>query len=126
MPNVKINFNQRGFANAVRKTAGLTIRRYIEALKRTILDLFRQAKHGQLYRKPGGGLYRAARPGEPPAERTGGLARSVREAFPDPVTGLLNIGADYASYVEKRNPYVRPALVSVSRRFGGGARARLG
>lgn len=123
MASVTIDFNQRGFLNAVRQSALGTIKAYVQALKRTIIGLFRLPKTGRVYRYRGR-RYRAAAAGEPPGIRSARLLNSVRDSFPDPLTGILSIDAPYAGHVNKRHPFVRPALKSVSQRFGGGARAR--
>ena len=48
------------------------------ALRNAELEVMRGQRGGRTYRKPSGGSYTASAPGEPPAWRTGTLARSWR------------------------------------------------
>jgi hypothetical protein len=61
----------------------------------------------------GGGRYRASAKGEAPAVRSGRLFNSLKESYPDKLTGVLTIDTPYAAYLEPPAPLDRPfALVS--------------
>jgi hypothetical protein len=54
-----------------------TIRQALFDLRAIFNELFGGIKTGRMYRRPGGGLYQASAPGEPPAIRSGELLRSI-------------------------------------------------
>lgn len=47
--------------------------RAVNAMRNAELDVLKGQRSGKVYKKPGGGTYRASAPGEPPARRTGNL-----------------------------------------------------
>lgn len=47
--------------------------RAVNAMRNAELDVLKGQRSGKIYKKPGGGTYRASAPGEPPARRTGNL-----------------------------------------------------
>lgn len=61
----------------VKALADLLDRRSKEILAK-IRASMRAGKSGRMYYKPGGGMYQASAPGEPPAVRTGKLLNSLR------------------------------------------------
>jgi hypothetical protein len=80
-------------------------------------DQFSGVKTGPMYRRPGGGLYQASAPGEPPAIRSGDLKRSIGQPqFPAPNVGQLPIGAPYTGKLERgtvkmaARPFIHPAI----------------
>lgn len=71
---------------------------------------------GHVYSKPGGGTYRASAPGEPPAERTGALMRSVTSKMIGSLTLRIGSPMPYAGYLEwgtetiKQRPWLRSTI----------------
>lgn len=47
--------------------------RAVNEIRNAELNVLKGARSGKVYKKPGGGTYRASAPGEPPARRTGNL-----------------------------------------------------
>lgn len=92
-------------------------------------DQFSGVKTGRMYRRPGGGLYQASAPGEPPAIRSGELRRSIGQPqLPALNVGQLRIGDPKAKKLERgtdkfaARPFINPAvkfLIERRRRKGG-------
>ncbi|MDO4305990.1 MAG: hypothetical protein Q4C77_04085 [Eubacteriales bacterium] len=81
--------------------------RAVNQLRNAELEVLRGNGSGRVYRKPGGGTYRASAPGEVPARRTGNL----RLHWTGNVTGggdNINIELEsqefYADYMENGTP----------------------
>lgn len=128
----QVTFNQAAFKQAITKPVKLAIQDFVFDLRGKFAELFGGIKTGRVYfrPKPPGGKYRASAAGEPPAIRTGNLLRSIRESFPEPLTGRIVIGAGYSQFLEQgtprmaARPFIRPAIVSVRAQFNQGARGR--
>jgi hypothetical protein len=124
--------NQAAFKAALRRPTSIIIEDFVFDLKSKFFELFGGIKTGRVYRrpKPLTTYYRASAPGEPPAIRTGNLFRSIRESFPEPLTGQLVIGASYAEHLERgtsrlaARPFIGPGIKSVTARFNQGLRGR--
>ncbi len=100
---------------AARGTRGLN------AMRNAELEVLRGERSGKVYRKPGGGTYRASAPGEPPAVRTGNLRRNWNGTVEisgngtkhTKVTLTWESQTKYASYLEEGRgmsprPFVKP------------------
>jgi hypothetical protein len=129
----EVVFNQAAFKQALNRPVKLAIQDAVFDLRATFAELFGGIKTGRIYPRPQPltGFYRASAPGEAPAIRTGNLLRSIRESFPEPLTGQITISAPYARYLEEGTarglaprPFVRPAIESVTKRFNHGVRGR--
>lgn len=124
--------NLTAFRNAITRPVASFIRNVIFDLHGKIVALVAATKSGRRYKRPApfGGTYIASAPGEPPALRTGALLQSIRDTFPSPFTGQMEINAPYARLLEegtarmRPRPFVRPALVSVTERFNRGVRGQ--
>lgn len=130
MAFLRIKLDRKSLRSIIdRGVVSRRIRAYLREVKAEIVRLFRLPKSGRYYRKPNGRVYQASAPGEPPAIRTGGLMRSVKEAFPNWATGEIVID-EPADWLERgtrrmrKRPFVRPALRTVNAKFGD-VRARL-
>lgn len=73
------------------------------ALRNAELEVMRGQRSGRTYRKPTGGRYTASAPGEPPAWRTGTLARSWRP-IPNGNNPTIESNVKYAEYMENGTP----------------------
>lgn len=121
----EVRTDSQAFRQAVTPRASLFIQDAVFALRAQFAALFGGGKTGRLYPRPRpvGGVYRASAPGEPPAIRSGALFRSLRESFPEALTGELRIGAPYAAFLEEGTPrmaprpFIRPAVMAVRARF---------
>lgn len=73
------------------------------AMRNAALEVLRGQRSGKVYRKPTGGSYTASSPGEPPAWRTGTLAKSWR-----PVSSngnpAIESSVPYTGYMENGTP----------------------
>ena len=82
--------------------------RGINAIRNAELDVLKGERSGRVYKKPGGGTYRASSPGEPPARRTGNLRLNWSgnietegsESGNMVVKMQLESGTEYAKYLE--------------------------
>ena len=72
-------------------------------LRNAELEVMRGQRGGRTYRKPSGGNYTASAPGEPPAWRTGTLARSWRP-IPNGNNPTIESSVEYAGYMENGTP----------------------
>ena len=78
---------------------------------------------GRIYSRPGGGTYQASSPGEPPAERTGALLRSLRRQRMGLLTYRVGTELDYGRYLEygteriEARPWLRSSIFENTRKL---------
>lgn len=115
--------NEKAIRVLIEDRAGQTIRRALPAVRLEMQRRFRLPKSGRVYSRGkaegggrvfrGGGRYRASAKGEAPAIRSGRLFNSIKESYPNKLTGIITIDTPYAAYLEPPAPLDRPfALVS--------------
>lgn len=116
--------NDRAIRVLIEDRAGQVIRKVLPAMRLEMQRRFRLPKSGRFYSRGqqqgggrafrGGGRYRASAKGEAPAIRSGRLFNSIKESYPNKLTGVITIDTPYAAYLEPPAPLDRPfALVSV-------------
>ena len=114
----KVVVNGAAFNKAVVRQVNKFIKEVTRAIKREMQNLMRQPKSGRVY-KYRGRSHRASAPGESPAIRSGKLFKSIRESFPNAQTGVIEVDAPYAGFLEQgtkftaRRPFVAPAIKTV-------------
>jgi hypothetical protein len=113
----KVKINRAGFTRTVKRQVRPQIENALSDLPGIFNELFGGIKTGPMYRRPGGGLYQASAPGEPPAIRSRELLRSIGQpTFPAPNVGQMRIGAPHAGKLERgtvkmaARPFVHPAV----------------
>lgn len=115
--------NVRAITVLIEDRAAKIIRRALPAIRLEMQRRFRLPKSGRFYGRGkaqgggrvfrGGGRYRASAKGEAPAIRSGRLFNSIKESYPNKLTGIITIDTPYAAYLEPPAPLDRPfALVS--------------
>jgi hypothetical protein len=121
--------NRAAFTRTVKRQVRPTISGALFELREIIVESFSGVKTGRMYRRPGGGLYQASAPGEPPAIRSGELLRSIGQpTFPAPNVGQMRIGAPHAGKLERgtvkaaARPFVHPAVKLLIERRRKGVR----
>ncbi len=90
--------------------------RGVNAIRNAELDVLKGDRHGKVYKKPGGGTYRASAPGEPPARRSGNLRLNWNgnvESSGSRSGGMtvklqLESGTEYAKYLENGTSRMAP------------------
>lgn len=124
-----VKVNHAACRRTVYRQVRPTISEALFELRAIIVESFSGVKTGRMYRRPGGGLYQASAPGEPPAIRSGELLRSIGQpTFPAPNIGQMRIGAPYAGKLERGSvkvaarPFVHPAVKLLIERRRRGAR----
>ncbi len=119
----EVKLDEAAFKAVVTRHASGVIKDAVFELRAKFAELFGRSKSGREYRRPSGTVYRASAPGEAPAIRSGNLLRSIRESFPDALTGQITIEAPYAEFLEEgtdlmaARPFVRPAVEAVREKF---------
>jgi hypothetical protein len=119
----EVILNERTIRVLIEDKANKVIRKAIPAIRVEMQRRFLLPKSGRFYGRGkvqgggrafrGGGRYRASAKGEAPAVRSGRLFNSLKESYPDKLTGVLTIDTPYAAYLEPPAPLDRPfALVS--------------
>lgn len=114
----KVIFNPSAWNAEVTRQVEPRIKTITYAVKAKLFELIGGVKSGRWY-----GAHRASAPGEAPAKRTGTHLRSIRESFPNALTGEIIIGAAYAAFLEygtrrmAERPLARPAIEAVAARF---------
>jgi hypothetical protein len=119
----EVILNERTIRVLIEDKASKVIRKAIPAIRLEMQRRFLLPKSGRFYGRGkvqgggrafrGGGRYRASAKGEAPAVRSGRLFNSLKESYPDKLTGVLTIDTPYAAYLEPPAPLDRPfALVS--------------
>ena len=123
----RVVVNRLACSRTVKRQVHPQIEDGLFALRGIFAELFGGVKTGRMYRRPGGGSYRASAPGEPPAIASGNLLRSISQPiFIVPNIGQLRIGAPYASGLERGHgrvaprPFVAPAVRTLIQRWNGG------
>lgn len=125
--------NEKAIRVLIEDRTAKLIRKTLPAIRLEMQRRFRLPKSGKFYPRPknagggrvfrGGGRYRASAKGEAPAIRSGRLFNSIKESYPDKLTGIITIDTPYAAYLEPPATLDRPfALVSaetVVQRFNG-------
>lgn len=102
----------------IERQASPIIRTFTLSVEGGMKRLMALPKHGREYRRRTR-IHRASAPGEAPAIDTGNLVNSIKTTFPNSVTGVIGIGAEYAYYLEfpLNRPFVRPAIDGTIRDF---------
>ncbi|MCI0391672.1 MAG: hypothetical protein MOB07_23250 [Acidobacteria bacterium] len=123
-----VQLNMAAFKKALEPGVARTLKDFTFAFRAKIAELYGGVKTGRFYRRPSPltGTYRASAPGEPPAIASGRMFRALSERFPSPFKAEIKIDTPYAAILEGLDPsdrvaprpFVRPALKSVSERFG--------
>ncbi len=84
--------------------------RALNAMRNAELDVMKGQRSGRIYKKPGGGTYRASAPGEPPARRTGNLRMNwngkVTGSASAGNSGGVSINLELESMEKKYNSYM--------------------
>lgn len=115
-------YNAAAFRRDVSRQASKFIKWITLAIKAKMIELMKLPKHGRVYVYRGR-PYRASAPGEAPAIRSGRLMRSIKETFPKPLTGVIEVGAYYGVFLEfgtariAPRPFARPAIKGVTSQF---------
>jgi hypothetical protein len=115
--------NEKAIRVLIEDRASKIIRKALPAIRLEMQRRFRLPKSGRFYSRGkaqgggrvfrGGGRYQASAKGEAPAIRSGRLFNSIKESYPDKLTGIITIDTPYAAYLEPPAPLDRPfALVS--------------
>jgi hypothetical protein len=104
------------FSKIIRRKSTSLIEQTAESIKDTMLESFKLPKTGKFYMLPGGRIYRASAPEEPPAIKTGMLSDSI--SITSTIEGAeILIDAPYARRLELGGgsilprPYVKPAIM---------------
>jgi hypothetical protein len=77
-----------------------------QSLRNASLEILRGQRGGRTYRKPGGGVYTASAPGEPPAVRSGRLRGSWRpvQFGASHQNPAIESNVPYTGYMENGTP----------------------
>jgi hypothetical protein len=116
--------NEKAIRVLIEDKTSKIIRKVLPAIRLEMQRRFKLPKSGKFYSRGksqgggrafrGGGRYRASAKGEAPAIRSGRLFNSIKESYPDKLTGVITVDTHYAAYLEPPAPLDRPfALVSV-------------
>lgn len=120
----EISINEKAIRVLIEDRTSKIIRKALPSIRLEMQRRFKLPKSGRFYSRGkaqgggrvfrGGGRYRASAKGEAPAIRSGRLFNSIKESYPDKLTGIITIDTPYAAYLEPPAPLDRPfALVSV-------------
>lgn len=90
--------------------------RAVNEIRNAELNVMKGSRSGKVYRRPGGGTYRASAPGEPPAVRTGNLRLNWNGHVEGGASGgtgvsisaILESGERYAGYLENGTSKMAP------------------
>jgi hypothetical protein len=109
-----VHIDPSAFRAVIMGRAQRDIKDAVHDLKARILESFASIKSG----KPGR-FRRASAVGEAPAIQSGKLFRSLKESFPNALTGVLLIDTEYAAILEEKlgRPYYTPAIENLAERF---------
>lgn len=120
---LSLTINDRAIRVQIEDRVAKLIRKTLPAIRLEMQRRFRLPKSGRFYSRGkaqgggrafrGGGRYQASAKGEAPAIRSGRLFNSLKESYPDKLTGILTVDTPYAAYLEPPAKLDRPfALVS--------------